>query len=85
MDASGEEVVRRLVERMRDSGVEVMFSGLKKQVLDVMQRTGLDTLIGAEHLLPSDEQALAAIYRRLGRDGHGELLPGPSPRSERAT
>ena len=50
-----------------------------------MQRTGLDTLIGAEHLLPSDEQALAAIYRRLGRDGHGELLPGPSPRSERAT
>jgi SulP family sulfate permease len=76
MDASGEEVVRRLVERLRASGVEVVFGGLKKQVLDVMRRTGLDTLIGAEHLLPNDEQALAAIYRRIGRDGHGELLPG---------
>jgi SulP family sulfate permease len=84
MDASGEEVVRRLVERLRASGIEVMFSGLKKQVLDVMQRTGLDTLIGAEHLLPSDEQALATIYHRLGRDGHGELLPGLRPASEPA-
>lgn len=75
MDASGEEVVRHLVERLRASGITVMFSGLKKQVLDVMKRTRLDRLIGAEQLLPNDEQALAEIYRRLGRDGHGELLP----------
>jgi SulP family sulfate permease len=84
MDASGEEVVRHLVERLREGGITVVFSGLKKQVLDVMRRTGLDTLIGAEHLLPSDEQALAAIYRRLGRDGRGELLPGPVAASEPA-
>lgn len=77
MDASGEEVVRHLVERLRASGITVVFSGLKKQVLDVMQRTGLDRLIGAEQLLPNDEQALVAIYRRLGRDGRGELLPPP--------
>lgn len=75
MDASGEEVVRHLVERLRDAGITVVFSGLKKQVLDVMHSTGLDALIGADNLLPNDEQALAAIYRRLGRDGRGELLP----------
>ncbi|MCX7893230.1 MAG: SulP family inorganic anion transporter [Burkholderiales bacterium] len=78
MDASGEEVVRHLVERLRSSGVTVVFSGLKKQVLDVMRNTGLDRLIGEEHLFPSDDQALAAIYRRLGRSGQGELLP-PGP------
>jgi SulP family sulfate permease len=76
MDASGEEVVRHLVERLRGGNVTVVFSGLKKQVLDVMQRTGLDELIGAHNILPNDDLALAAIYRQLGRSGVGELLPG---------
>ncbi|OHC62412.1 MAG: DNA repair protein, partial [Rhodocyclales bacterium GWA2_65_20] len=33
IDASGEEVVRHLVERLGSSGVTVVFSGMKKQVL----------------------------------------------------
>ena len=73
MDASGEEVVRHLVERLRSSGITVAFSGLKKQVLDVMHATGLFEVIGAEHIFPNEDQALAAIYRGLGREGHGEL------------
>jgi len=74
IDASGDEVVRHLVERLRASGLSVVFCGLKKQVLDVMRRTHLDTLIGAENIFPHEDQALAAIYHRLGRDGRGELL-----------
>nr|MDP2191539.1 SulP family inorganic anion transporter [Rhodoferax sp.] len=79
MDASGEEVVHHLVERLRDSGVTLVFSGLKKQVLDVMRRTGLFELIGAEHVFPSADQALIAIYRWLGPEGKGELLTPPAP------
>ena len=74
MDASGDEAVRHLVERLRAGGIEVYFCGVKKQVLDVMRRTHLDELIGAGHLFPNEEQALAAIYATLGRDGRGELL-----------
>ncbi len=74
IDASGEEVVRHLVERLRDSGITLVFSGLKKQVLDVMHRTGLFNLIGAKHIFPTEEQALTAIYRWLGSEGKGELL-----------
>ena len=74
MDASGDEAVRHLVERLRAGGVEVYFCGLKKQVLDVMHRTGLDQLIGTDHLMPNEEQALRTIYAALGRDGQGELL-----------
>lgn len=74
MDASGDEALRHLVERLRSGGVEVYFCGLKKQVLDVMRRTGLDQLIGAERLMPNEELALQAIYAALGRDGRGELL-----------
>lgn len=79
MDASGDEAVRHLVERLRAGGIEVYFCGIKKQVLDVMRRTGLDTRIGADRLFPNEEQALAAIYAALGRDGRGELL-APAPR-----
>jgi len=75
MDASGEEAVRHLVERLRGGDIKVLFCGLKRQVLDVMHRTELDVLIGADNLYPNEEQALTAIYAALGRDGRGELLP----------
>jgi SulP family sulfate permease len=75
MDASGEEVVRGLVERLRAAGTTVYFSGVKKQVRDVMRNTGLDEVIGADHLFGTADQALAEIYSRLGRSGRGELLP----------
>jgi SulP family sulfate permease len=79
MDASGEEVVRHIVERLRAGGIQVVFCGVKKQVLDVMRRTELDQLIGADNLYPNEEQALTAIYATLGRDGRGELLPPATP------
>ena len=81
MDASGEEVVRHLVERLRSTGITLVFSGLKKQVLDVMHRTGLFDLIGADSFFPNEEQALTAIYRLLGPEGKGELLTSARPGS----
>ena len=51
IDSSGEEMLHHLVAQLRESGVELVFSGLKKQVLDVMRATGLYNLIGErEHL-----------------------------------
>jgi SulP family sulfate permease len=66
LDASGEEVVHHLVERLRASGMDIVFSGLKKQVLDVMRATGLYTLIGEHNIFANEDQAIAAIYERLG-------------------
>ncbi len=74
MDASGEEVVRHLVERLRSVGITLVFSGLKKQVIDVMRRTGLLDLIGSENIFPNEDRALITIYRLLGPEGKGELL-----------
>ena len=81
MDASGDEALRHLVERLRASDIQVVFCGVKKQVLDVMRRTELDRLIGEANLYPNEEQALAAIYATLGRDGRGELLPAEPARA----
>ena len=64
IDASGEEVIHHLVERMRNNGVVVLFSGLKKQVIDVMRATGLFALIGEKAFFPAAEAALEKIYGR---------------------
>lgn len=79
IDASGEEVVRHLVERLSATGITIVFSGLKKQILDVMRRTGLFDLIGADNFFPNEERALIAIYRLLGPNGKGELLNDTDP------
>jgi len=68
LDASGEEVVRHLVQRLRDSGVELVFSGLKKQVLDIMRTTGLIDLVGQNNIFATEDQAISAIYERLGNE-----------------
>ncbi len=75
LDASGEEVVRHLVERLRISGVILVFAGLKRQVIEVMRRTGLLDKIGVGFIFPNEDQALVAIYHWLGDEAGRELLP----------
>jgi SulP family sulfate permease len=66
LDASGEETIKSLDLRLANAGVKLVFSGLKKQVLDVMRNTGLFEQIGQSRLFPDEERALAAIYEWLG-------------------
>jgi SulP family sulfate permease len=74
LDASGEEVIHHLVERLRSVGVELVFSGLKKQVIDVMRATGLFDLITQAHIFATEDQALNAIYERLGDKAGDDLF-----------
>ena len=74
MDASGEEVVHHLFERLHDSGVTLVFSGLKRQVLYVMRQTGLSELVGQHNIFATEDQAITAIYERLGDIGREDLF-----------
>lgn len=74
LDASGEEVIHHLVERLKTAGVTLVFSGLKKQVLDVMRATGLFELISQANIFPNEDMALAAIYERLGDAAKDDLF-----------
>jgi len=65
IDSSGEEMLHHLVTQLRESGVEPVFSGMKKQILDVIQATGLFNLIGAHNIFATEDQALNAISQRL--------------------
>ena len=69
LDASGEDVLHLLVERLNSNGVSLVFSGLKKQVLDVMRRTGLYSEIGAQNIFSTEDLALRAIYEWMAEGG----------------
>ncbi|MEW5769151.1 MAG: SulP family inorganic anion transporter [Pseudomonadota bacterium] len=70
LDASGEEVISHLVHRLHDNGITLVFSGLKKQVLEVMQRTHLYEYIGEKNFFRTEDMALEDIYRRLQDTGY---------------
>ena len=74
LDASGEEVVHHLVDRLREGGMEVVFSGLKKQILDVMRATGLFDKISQSNIFATEDQAIAAIYERLGEVAKDDMF-----------
>ena len=65
LDASGDEVIHHIVERLRSNGIRIVFSGMKKQVIDIMQHSGLLAFIGQENIFSDEDKALAAIYARV--------------------
>jgi SulP family sulfate permease len=67
IDASGIEMLRNLLERFQKSGIKLTFSGLKKQVSDVMDRTGLTGKIGEENIFATDRMAIDAICMHLDK------------------
>jgi SulP family sulfate permease len=79
LDASGEEVIHHLVERLKSAGITLVFSGLKKQVLDVMRATGLFDAIGQDKLFATEDVAIAAIYEQLGENAADDLFCAVSP------
>jgi SulP family sulfate permease len=84
LDASGEEVMHHLADSLRAGGVTLVFSGLKKQVVDVMRATGLLDHIGEARLFPTADMALAAIHDWAVASGEGDaaspLRPVPVKR-----
>ncbi|HXF66961.1 MAG TPA: SulP family inorganic anion transporter [Burkholderiales bacterium] len=83
LDASGEEAIRNTVRRLKERGVTVVFSGLKRQILDVMERTGLYALIGAQNIFRTEDAALEAILGWIADPGFDPascpLRPGNRP------
>ena len=67
IDASGIEMLRNLLERFQKSGIKLAFSGLKKQVSDVMDRTGLTAKIGEANIFATDRMAIDEICQRLDK------------------
>ena len=77
IDASGVETLRNLADRLRQSGVTLVLSGVKRQVEDVLERTGAIHVLGRGNLYGNDQAAIADLRARAtGTDApDGERAP----------
>jgi MFS superfamily sulfate permease-like transporter len=68
IDASGEETLSLLVDRIRSAGLDVSLSGVNESVMKVLKRTHLDVKIGEDHIFPTMERAIEIIHPDTHRD-----------------
>ena len=65
IDATGLHTLAGLIERFHAQGQAIAFCGLKKQVIDAMERDGLWPRIAAQASYRTEHQALAALLPGL--------------------
>jgi SulP family sulfate permease len=79
LDASGQEVLEHLIDRLGAIGITMVLSGMKRQVVQVLHRTHLIEHLGHDNIFATAEMALDAIYDRLGETGYRPLrMPSPA-------
>ncbi len=75
MDASGQESLSLVVERVRSAGIDISFSSIHQPVMAVLRRTHLLYKIGEDHIYPTLKQAIRAIHKDTHKGGHEANCP----------
>jgi MFS superfamily sulfate permease-like transporter len=78
VDASGEETLSLLIDRLRSAGVDISLSGVNEAVMSVFKRTHFPEKIGEHHIFPTMETAIQSIYEDThahGDEGQCPLVP----------
>jgi MFS superfamily sulfate permease-like transporter len=75
MDASGEEALSLIVDRVRSAGMDISLSGVHVSVMKVLKRTHLLEKIGEDHIYPTMEKAISAIHEETHRAGQEDACP----------
>lgn len=66
IDATGEEMLSHMSERLKEAGIEFCFSRVKHKVEDVLKRSGLYDVIGEDHFFDKRARAIKAIKEKYG-------------------
>ncbi len=75
IDASGEETLSLLVDRIRSANIDVSLSGVNETVLKVLKRTHFVEKIGEHHLYSTMEKAIQSIHGETHKDGEEKICP----------
>lgn len=75
IDASGEEILSLLVDRVRSAGIDISLSGVNESVMEVLTRTHFPEKIGEDHIYSTMEKVIDAIYKETHMDGREEVCP----------
>lgn len=72
LDTTGEDMLKRLIVRLREKNIDVSFCGLKDQVSQLMKSTGLDVKISDKNIYNTLAHALLSIYPKLHHHKEGD-------------
>ena len=75
IDASGEETLSLLVDRIRSAGVDISMSGVNESVMKVFSRTHFPAKLGEDHLFPTMEKAITTVHQTAHEHGEEEACP----------
>ena len=75
MDASGEEALSLIVDKVRARGMDISLCGVNEAVMAVLERTHLLEKIGQDHVYPTMETAICATHESAHKDGHEDSCP----------
>jgi len=67
LDTTGVEVLARLLEDLAAADVTLSFARVRSPVREMMQRTGLEEMIGADRFFLQVDEAVEALQHRLER------------------
>ena len=85
IDATGEQTLRRVVENVRASDVDVYFTRARQQFIDVLERSGTLEYIGRDHFFDWNQHALDHLWSFLGPGYRARSplnLPTPSGKAD---
>lgn len=75
IDASGEETLSLLVDRVRSAGVDISMSGVNESVMEVFRRTHFPAKLGEDHIFPTMEKAITTVHQTAHENGQEEACP----------
>ncbi len=75
MDATGEETLSLIIDRIRSAGLDISFCGINRSVMAVLKRTHLLAKIGEDHLYPTIDKALKEVHKKTHSDAEEEICP----------
>ena len=84
IDMSGLEAIKRLHEQLHQRGTMLMFAGVHKNAMRMMERAGLVEEIGRENFFWSSDQAIVEAEARGCRHCAAELSANPGIVPERS-
>ncbi len=75
LDASGEEALSLMVDRLKSAGIEISLSGVNETVMAVLHRTHLYEKIGKDHFYAVSSRAISLVHRRVHEGGDRSECP----------
>ncbi|HHE46530.1 MAG TPA: STAS domain-containing protein, partial [Bacteroidetes bacterium] len=75
IDSSGEEMLLKIVARVREAGYDISLTGVNDQVRDVLKRTHLYEKIGESHVFGNVANAVNTIYAQTHTESDEKECP----------